>query len=147
MLAAKKFIYGRSFILVKKMAITAREHSVGAWTFLIGVILALIIGVSSSLLSLESIKAYNAPIYAILIILGIIVGFTIKTEGKESETFLYTGTILIIISKFGMDSVRGSIIGIYIGDTVASIFAALLTLFVPATIIVAIKRLFSVAKI
>jgi len=130
------------------MAIRASENSFGAWAFLVGVILAIIIGlVSSSFLSLEGIRTYNAQIYAILVILGIVVGFSIKVSGKDSETFLYTGTILIIVSKFGMESVTGSLIGIMIGDTIAAIFASLLTLFVPATIIVALKRLFSVANI
>jgi len=129
------------------MAIRSHENVVGAWAFLIGVILAIIIGLSSSFLSLESIKHYNTQIYVILIILGSIVGFSIKVSGKESETFLITGTIIIIVSRFGMESVTNSIIGIMIGDTVAAIFAALLTLFVPATIIVALKRVFSVATI
>ncbi len=129
------------------MAIRSHENSVGAWAFLIGVILAIIIGLSSSFLSLDSIRTYNAQIYAILIVLGIIVGLSIKVGGKDSETFLITGTVLIIVSKFGMETVTGSIIGIVIGDTISSIFASLLTLFVPATIIVALKRLFSVAKI
>ena len=46
-----------------------------------------------------------------------------------------------------MDSVSGSLIGIGIGATVASVFAALLALFVPATIIVALKTVFSMARI
>jgi len=129
------------------MAVTSQEHSVGAWIFLIGVLLAIIIGLSSSLLSIDSIKAYNVQIYTLLILLGMIVGFSIKVEGKDSETFLITGTILIIVSKFGMEGVTGSIIGIVISDTISSIFASLLTLFVPATIIVAIKRLFSIARV
>lgn len=129
------------------MVVTAREHSVGAWIFLIGILLAIIIGLSSSLLSIDSIKAYNVQIYTLLIVLGMIVGFAIKVEGKDSETFLITGTILIIVSKFGMEGVTSSIIGIVISDTITSIFASLLTLFVPATIIVAIKRLFSIARV
>jgi hypothetical protein len=43
--------------------------------------------------------------------------------------------------------VRGSLIGIGIGDLVTSIFSALLVLFVPATIVVAIKNVFSISKI
>ena len=46
-----------------------------------------------------------------------------------------------------MESVTGSLIGIGIGDTVSSTVAALLALFVPATIIVALKTVFGIAKI
>lgn len=131
----------------KKMALRSKENSVGAWAFLIGVILAIIIGVSSSFLPLGSIMKYNAQIYAILIILGLVVGFTIRVNGKDAEAFLIAGAIIIIVSKFGMDSVAGSIIGVFVGATVSTTFAALLTLFVPATIVVALKRLFSIATI
>ncbi|MFW9873994.1 MAG: hypothetical protein ACFFG0_12880 [Candidatus Thorarchaeota archaeon] len=129
------------------MVIKAKENSVGAWAFLIGVILAVIIGVVTKLIPIPALAAYSSAIYAILVILGIIIGFSINVAGKDSQTFLITGAILVVVSKFGMDSVTGSLIGIGIGDLVSSIFGALLVLFVPATIIVAIKTVFGIAKI
>ncbi len=130
------------------MVIKSKENSIGAWAFLIGVILAVIIGIStSSLLPLSSLTKYSAQIYAILVLLGLFVGFSINVTGKDSQTFLITGAILVIVSKFGMESVTGSLIGIGVGDLVSSTFAALLALFVPATIIVALKTVFGIAKI
>ena len=130
------------------MAIKSVENSFGAWAFLIGVILAVIIGLStSSFLSIESITKYSSQIYAILVLLGLFVGFSIKIAGRDSQTFLITGTILVVVSKFGMESVIGSLIGIGIGDVISSTFAALLALFVPATIIVALKTVFSIARV
>lgn len=128
------------------MVIRSRENSVGAWTFLIGVVLAVSIGLSTTLISIPFLVKYSAQIYAILVILGLIVGF-MHPSGKDSQTFLLAGTALVIVSKFGMDSVTGSLIGIGIGDAVKSVFAALLALFVPATIIVALKTVFSIAKV
>jgi hypothetical protein len=137
-----------SQIIDDKMVLKSKENSVGAWSFLIGVILAVIIGVStSSFLSISKITQYSPEIYAILVLLGLIVGFSINVSGKNAQTFLITGAILVVVSKFGMESVGGSLIGIGIGDTVASTFSALLALFVPATIIVALKSVFSMAKI
>ena len=128
------------------MVIRSRENSVGAWAFLIGVILAVSIGLSTTLISIPFLEKYSAQIYAILVILGLIVGF-MHTSGRDSQTFMWAGTALVIVSKFGMDSVTGSLIGIGIGDAVKSVFAALLALFVPATIIVALKTVFSMAKV
>lgn len=128
------------------MPIKSKENSVGAWAFLIGVVLAIIIGLSTSLFSIPTLTKYSAQIYAILVILGLIIGF-MNVAGKDSQTFLITGAILVIVSKFGMESITGSLIGIGIGDLVSSVFAALLALFVPATIIVALKTVFSIAKI
>jgi len=90
-----------------KMVLKAKEYSAGAWAFLGGVILAVIIGIStSSFLSLDIAVKYSSPIYAVLVVLGIVVGFFMQVSGKDSQTFLITGAILVIVSKFGMDSVR-----------------------------------------
>ena len=58
---------------------------------------------------------------------------------KILKLSLISSAVLVIVSRFGMESVSGSLIGIGIGDLVSSIFGALLVLFVPATIIVALK--------
>ena len=64
-----------------------------------------------------------------------------------SAALLIAGAVLVVVSTFGMESVTGSLIGIGIGDAVSSTFSALLALFVPATIIVALKNVFSIAKV
>jgi hypothetical protein len=125
----------------------SKENSIGAWSFLIGVVLAVIIGISTKLIPIPALAAYSSAIYGILVILGLIVGFSINITEKNSQTFLIAGAILVVVSKFGMESVSGSLIGIGIGEAVVSIFGALLVLFVPATIIVAIKTVFGIAKI
>lgn len=124
----------------------SHENSLGAWSFLIGVVLALIIGLFTTLLPIPALIEHSAQIYGVLVVLGILVGFMIS-RGKDSQTFLTTGAILVIVSYFGMESVSGTLIGIGLSDTVRSIFSALLALFVPATIIVALKTVFSIAKI
>ena len=128
------------------MVIKSRENSIGAWAFFIGVILAVLIGLATTIVPIPIIVSYNAQIYALLVILGLIVGF-MNIPGKDAQTFLWAGAILVVVSKFGMDSVRGSLIGIGVGDAVASIFGALLALFVPATIVMALKTIFSMSKI
>lgn len=129
------------------MGIKSKENSIGAWAFLIGVILAVMIGLSTILIPISFLTTYSAQIYAVLIILGLIVGF-MHVKGKDSHTFLLAGAVLVVVSKFGMESgITGSLIGIGIGTAISSTFAALLVLFVPATIVVAIKTVFSIAKI
>ena len=129
------------------MVLKSKENEFGAWAFLIGVILAIVIGVVTVLMPIPALTNYSAEIYGILVILGIIIGFWNVPTGRDSQTFLISGAILVIVSKFGMESVTGSLIGIGIGDLVSSVFGALLVLFVPATIIVALKSVFSIAKV
>jgi len=128
------------------MVLKSHENSVGAWSFLVGVVLALIIGLFTTLLPIPALIEYSAQIYGILALLGLVVGFMI-VGGKDSQTFLIAGATLVIVSKFGMESVSGSLIGIGLNDTVSSTFSALLALFVPATIIVSLKTVFSIAKV
>ena len=129
--------------------IKSKENSISAWAFLIGIVLAVILGLSTTLFKndIPTLVSYSSAIYALLVILGLIVGFSLNVSGKNSQTFLITGAILVVVSKFGMESVTGSLIGIGIGELVSSTFGALLVLFVPATIVVAIKTVFGIAKI
>jgi hypothetical protein len=127
--------------------IKSSENSIGAKAFLLGVILAIIIGVLASIIPLFSTTQYSKIVYFILIVLGIIVGASINTSGRDSQTFLITGAVIVIVSKFGMESVISSLIGIGAWNMASSIFGALLTLFVPATIMVAIKTVFGLSRV
>jgi hypothetical protein len=130
------------------MVLKAKENSTAAWAFLVGVILAILIGVlTSSLLPVKFVAKLSPPIYAFLVLLGLIIGFLIRVSGSDAQTFLITSTVLVIVASFGMGSVSGSLIGVGIDDLVRSTFSALLSLFVPVTIVVAIKTVFSIAKI
>ena len=83
------------------MVIRAQENFFGAWAFLVGVILAVTIGISaSSFLSISTIAEYSPQIYAILVLLGLIVGFSIKAGGESTQSFLIAAAVLVIVSKF-----------------------------------------------
>ena len=127
--------------------IKSSENSIGAWAFLIAVVLGVTTGLLTTLIPIPELTKYSSYIYLILVILGIVVGASINTSGRDSQTFLITGAVIVLVSKFGMESVISSLIGIGAGDTASSIFASLLTLFVPATIIVALKTVFGIAKV
>ena len=129
------------------MVLKSKENIIGAWSFLVGVVLAVMVGVFTTLIIIPYLVTYSAQIYGLLVLIGIVVGSFIKVEGEESHTFLIAGAVLVIVSKFGKESVSGSLIGLGLGDVVSSIFGALLILFIPAMIIVALKTVFSITKI
>ena len=129
------------------MSIRSKENVVGAWAFLIGFCLAVIIGLIIGLIvSVPIIRKYSSIVYLILVICGIIIGLLTKI-GNNPQNFLIAGGIIVIASKFGMESALSSLIGISLGNAAGTIFASLLAVFVPAVIIVAIKTVFSTAKI
>lgn len=111
------------------MAKTKGVDIVGKWAFLIGVILAVVLGLFDPVLGNWAI---------VLVVIGLIVGL-LNVADKEVTPFLMSGAVLIIASALG-----GSIMSDvpYVG----AILDALLVVFVPATVIVAIKNVFSLAR-
>jgi hypothetical protein len=109
-----------------------KSNLLGAWAFLIGVILAVIFGFFS----------YPIWIGWIMVIIGIIIGL-LNISDTESQPFLMAGVILVIVSFFG----AGVFIDLKIGNIafLSNILKNMLILFVPATIIVALKSVFSMA--
>ena len=125
------------------MVIHAKENLMGAWAFLIGIILALAVGILGAILG-----ELGGLILATLVILGLIVGFSfISVSGKDVNTFLMTSVALVFVSFAGAEGITGiRFLNLDIGNMVSSTLGALLVMLVPATIIVAIKSLFSVAR-
>lgn len=135
------------------MTIRANENLVGAWGFLIGVILAIAVGILS-------FGELNPFIFGIIFVLGLIVGFFINiSDTSDAQTFLMASVSLVIVSFAGISSIQDlvrfagisgisdvELVGIKIGGYVSSTLGALLMLLIPSTIVVAIKSLFSVAK-
>jgi uncharacterized membrane protein len=103
---------------------------VGGWAFLIGVVLAVIIGF---------FPAIDTPTTVlVLIVIGIIVGL-LNVGDKEVMPFLLSGLTLVLVGRFGGDALADIIV-------IGGILNALMIIFVPATVIVAIKNVLSLAK-
>ena len=121
------------------MSIRSQENLIGAWAFLGGVVLAVAFGMFSS-------DSIHPVILSILGILGVIVGFSVAE--KDVQTFLLASVSLVIVSYSGISGLvfNAAIGGLGIGKYVFTILGALISLFVPATIVVALKTVFSLAK-
>jgi len=110
------------------------KNLIGSWSFLIGLILAIILGLGIG-------GAYQGVFLWVVFLLGVVVGL-LNITTTEVGAFLTGGTILVLISFLGVQ------IGIFEGvaPVIASILKGILTLFVPATIIVALRSVFVLAK-
>jgi len=98
-----------------------KGNLVGAWAFLIGVILAVIIGLIGTEVST-------------VILVGIL-----NVGDKDVNTFLIAAAVLVIVSWMGSDA-----LGVI--SVLGKILNALLVMFIPATVIVALKAVFAIAK-
>lgn len=107
----------------------AKSNLVGSWAFLIGVLLAVIFGAMDNM---------NENLVYALVVIGLIAGL-LNIADKESGPFLMSGAVLIIASSLGGASL-GNI------PYLSGILSALLLIFVPATIVVSIRNVFSIAR-
>jgi len=104
-------------------------NKIGGWTFVLGLVVAIIVGL---------IEFQNEILTWVLIAIGLVVGF-LNVTGEESEHFLMSGVVLIIATALGKETVS-------MVPMLANVLNSILLLFVPATIIVAAKNVFVMAR-
>jgi hypothetical protein len=121
-------------VLAKKKSLGGSANLLGSWSFLIGLVLAVLLGLGFT-------GAYQSQMLWAVFLLGIVVGLLNITHG-ESSAFLRSGTVLVLVSFLGVQ------VGIFEGVAVmiSNILKGILTLFVPATIIVALRAVFGLAR-
>ena len=111
-------------------------QSIGSWAFLLGVVVAVI---SGALLPDNS----TAPIVtSFLVLLGTIVGL-LNVTTDETNSFLLASVSLVLVTALG-----GSVVGgvVSVGQYIRSMLDSILVFVVPATIVVALKSIFSLAE-
>ena len=111
--------------MVKKMG-----GNVGRWAALASVLLAALFGLWPSLAG-ESLVAW------VLVLLGLVVGL-LNVEAREVSQFLTAGTVLALMGFVGGQALNFPLLG--------AVFNNLLAVAVPATVVVALKSLWSMAK-
>jgi hypothetical protein len=119
------------------MVIKSQENLIGAWAFFIGVIFAVVIGIFQSQLG-----THVNWIYVLLAIIGFLIGI-LNVGDKDIDKFLIASVSLVIVSFMGSSTLKvASNIGLMIGI----VLQALLVMFIPATIVVALKAVFAISK-
>ena len=121
--------------------VKSRENLLGAYAFLIGVVLAVILGLFN-----KSLDSGDGVFYSALVLIGLIVGF-MNVGDKDSRTFLLASLSLVIVGALGMEPLKYVALNNYVVTSLRNVLGSLLVLFVPATIVVALKTVFSMAKI
>jgi ATP synthase protein I len=113
------------------------DARVGNYSFIIGVIIAIVLG-------LVSLGAATPWLASLLVILGLIVGF-LNVTGKETKEFLIVATVLVIAASMG--GAGATLGGVeFIGTYLQGIFTQVLAFVVPATIVVALKDIMRISQ-
>ncbi len=113
--------------------------SIGRYAFIIGVLIAIIIGIAGS--GLGSSKLWLTSFLAVF---GLLVGL-FNVSGKETKDFLLMATVLVVSAYAGNAS--GILLSVqFAGPYLSGVFSALLTFLVPATIVAALRGIWALGK-
>lgn len=115
---------------------SGRSALVGSWSFLIGLVLAVLMGLGLG-------GAYSGTLLWVVFLLGIVVGLLNITH-DETASFLTSGTILVLVSFLGASVVES--VSVPYVSSLANLLKGIMTLFTPATMIVALKSVFVMAR-
>ena len=105
---------------------------IGAWAFITGLVIAVLLGLFTG--------TPGAVTLTILVVLGLIVGFLNVTD-TEVQGFLLASVALLIVGSAANISVVP-----LIGDNLEYALNGMVLFIAPATLVVAIKEIFLVAK-
>ncbi|MBS3169864.1 hypothetical protein J4210_05245 [Candidatus Woesearchaeota archaeon] len=111
-----------------------KANLVGSWAFLGGLVLAVLLGLGFT-------GAYQATMLWVVFLLGLVVGL-LNIATDEVSPFLTSGTVLVLVSFLGVE------VGVFdeVAPVIGNVLRGVLTLFVPATIIVALRAVFVLAR-
>ena len=116
------------------------EKKVGQYSFIIGVIIAIILG-----LALPIGAAIQGWLTSILVVLGLVVGF-LNIGDKQTNEFLMVATMLVVVAGLGGSAYAALGEVQIIGEYIIGILNGILTFVVPATVIVALKQVKAIAE-
>lgn len=109
----------------------SKGNLIGAWAFLVGLIVAILAGLFGGFVDGEWI-------WWLLVLAGIVIGL-FNVGVRETRAFLLSAAVLVVVSFMGQSALM-------IIPLMEQVLSALLILFVPATVVVALKAVFAIAK-
>ena len=128
------------------MPIKSRENLIGAYAFLISIILAVIVGFVTVVLG--NTQNTTQILTGLLMVLGLVAGYFVAE--KNVQTFLFASVSLVLVSFAGLQGglLSAAILGIpNVSRLATSVLGSLMFIFIPAAVVVALKTVFSLAKV
>ncbi|MEK6947350.1 MAG: hypothetical protein AABX32_07125 [Nanoarchaeota archaeon] len=116
------------------------EKQIGNYSFIVGVIVALVLGLAS-----KQVGAAQVWLLSLLVLLGLVVGF-LNVSGKDTKDFLMVTVALVVVAFAAKEVIAGWTDVKFVGPYLSGVFVSLLTFVVPASIVVALKEVYQLAK-
>lgn len=116
------------------------EKQIGNYSFIIGVVLAVVLGLAAPRLGSAA-----AWLWSLLVVLGLVVGF-LNISGKETKEFLMVTVALVIVAYAASAQINSWSNIQFVGQYLKGMFDSILAFVVPASVVVALKDVWELAK-
>lgn len=112
----------------------SKEPRYGEWTFLAGVLLAVVLGLVRG-------AGYSLPDYVltVVVLLGLVVGL-MNVTAKEAQPFLLATIVLMAVNSAGLESLP------YVGTYLEPVLMYVAVFVAPAALVVALKTVKELAS-
>lgn len=131
------------------MAILDKQNLFGARVLVVGVVLAVVLGViNATVKDLDVLIWLTSTVASLLVVIGLVIGFNfINLSEKEVNIFLISSVSLVIVSFAGTGGIGViEFLNRDIANMIFSTLGALLIMLIPAIIVVAIKTMFTISR-
>ena len=115
-------------------------EKLGNYSFIAGVIIAIVLGLATAQLGTAA-----GWLWSLLVVLGLVVGL-LNVSGKETKDFLWVTVALVIVAYAGKDQISGWANVQLVGQYLAGVLANILAFVIPASVVVALKEVWTLAK-
>ena len=115
-------------------------EKIGGWAFLLGVVIAVLVGFASAPVT-EAGSAVAGYISLALVVLGLLVGF-LNIGHKESTEFLVASIAVILLSSASANLQLIPVVGTWVAYMVVNVSAFV----APAALVVGLKAIYNLAS-
>ena len=116
------------------------EKQIGNYSFIIGVIIAVVLGLAA-----PKLGTATPWLWSLLVVLGLVVGF-LNVPGKETKEFLWVTVALVVVAFAGSAQIDKWSNVQLIGQYLSGMFNSILAFVIPASVVVALKEVWDLAK-
>ena len=113
-------------------------NNMGKWAFLVGALLAIIVGLLEGMGSGSVLGSFASYVPALLVLAGLIVGF-VNISAKEVQPFLVAAVAVLLAGTTGLANLPA------VGATLVIMINNVLLVVAPAALVVALRAVYGFA--
>ena len=122
--------------MAKANAARKKGNMLGGWAFLLGVVIAVLVGLSTQV----NLITLTPTVVLVLAVLGLLVGL-LAVGAKDEEPFVHASAVILIAALVGKEVLAGASY-LNLGDLLTAVVA----LMAPAAVLISLREAFGIVR-